>query len=493
MLKHWTTHDEYQNFIAEALKKLNESQLKKLNSHSDSIFKLTSLNLDPVGQHLYPYYSGTGRPALNQPEIIRSFVLMSDLKETSLTNWVISLSHDDLLAMLIGCTPDSLPPLGSYYDFIDRLWLQNPAFEMSGRADLFPPDKNSKPKAKPGKNKKLPNKHSGITEKCADYALAGRDFPFHYELLLQEIFKIAAITPSIECGIIPNDGITLNGDGTCVHAHSSPYGHRVCNCKDEGINNCSCYRHFSDPDADFGWDSDIEKFFFGHTLYSYTYYNSKYKTDLPMHIRFLNARRHDSVSGIVSLSEFKNLNPGLFIKNICLDSAHDNYPTYRLLKEWNISPFIDLNSKRGKPASIPDNITIDEDGTPLCQAGFRMVFKGNCPGRSRVKWRCPVACGERESCDLQGECSPSPYGRCFYTKPDWDIRLYTPVARGTPEYKETYNQRSSSERMNNRILNDYRLHDMKIHGKKRYSFFTMIAGINIHLDARLKKQRMDAA
>lgn len=27
-----------------------------------------------------------------------------------------------VLAALIGCTTDSLPPLGSYFDFMDRLW-----------------------------------------------------------------------------------------------------------------------------------------------------------------------------------------------------------------------------------------------------------------------------------------------------------------------------------------------------------------------------------
>ena len=68
-----------------------------------------------------------------------------------------------------------------------------------------------------------------------------------------------------------------------------------------------------------------------------------------------------------------------------------------------------------------------------------------------------------------------------------------PVPRGTTEYKKIYNNRTGSERVNNRILNDYHLHDMRIHGKKRYSFFAIIAGINIHLDARLKKQKMDAA
>ena len=45
--------------------------------------------------------------------------------------------------------------------------------------------------------------------------------------------------------------------------------------------------------------------------------------DLPLHIRFLDAKRHDSVGGIVSLSEFRKLNPDIPIKNLCLDSAND--------------------------------------------------------------------------------------------------------------------------------------------------------------------------
>ena len=71
--------------------------------------------------------------------------------------------------------------------------------------------------------------------------------------------------------------------------------------------------------------------------------------------------------------------------------------------------------------------------------------------------------------------------------------LYMKDEKLTEEYIKTYNNRTSSERVNNRILNDYHLHDMKIHSKKRYSFFAMIAGINIHLDARIKKQKQDSA
>jgi len=184
--------------------------------------------------------------------------------------------------------------------------------------------------------------------------------------------------------------------------------------------------------------------------------------------------------------------PDLKITNLCLDSAHDNYPTYELCREWDIIPFIDLNSNRGRPESIPKHVTVDTDGTPLCKAGFRMTYWGYSPSRHDMKWRCPAATGKEEKCTCKVPCSSSPYGRCLYTKPDWDIRLYPPVARGTDEYEKTYNNRTGSERINDRILNNYHLHDMKIHGRKRYSFFAMIAGINIHLDAWLKVQKQSA-
>ena len=67
--------------------------------------KLRLLDLDPVMVHLAPFYSTTGRPALNQPQIIRSLTLMLHLGVTSLTRWLNRLASDDLLAFLIGCSP----------------------------------------------------------------------------------------------------------------------------------------------------------------------------------------------------------------------------------------------------------------------------------------------------------------------------------------------------------------------------------------------------
>ncbi|MPQ61575.1 hypothetical protein E4V82_05540 [Clostridium estertheticum] len=111
-----------------------------------------------------------------------------------------------------------------------------------------------------------------------------------------------------------------------------------------------------------------------------------------------------------------------------------------------------------------DNLTVGGDGTCVhCKSSYY---------GSKV-----CDCRQNEIYDCR---------RVIYTKPSWDLRLFTLVPRGSKQWKVIYKTRTCSERINNRILNDYRIHSLRIHGKKRYSFMTMIAGINIHLDARLK-------
>lgn len=113
---------------------------------------------------------------------------------------------------------------------------------------------------------------------------------------------------------------------------------RSTNAHKNGISHYSCKRHFSDPDAHWGWDSDEGASCSHNTA-----------IDLHLHIRFLDARRHDGVNAIVSLREFKTMNLDIPVKNLCLDSAHDNYATYGLCHNWEICPFIDLNINRGAP------------------------------------------------------------------------------------------------------------------------------------------------
>ena len=484
MIKKWQSHRKYLRFLKHCKTRFDSSARSRWRELRPIRMRLKALNLDPAGEFMQSLYSHTGRPALHQAQILRSFVLWfllfrKGLAKLSLTDWVNTLKRDELYSNLIGCSSGSSPPLGSYYDFIDRLWAA-PLSDWYSRNKTFPSNKNkSKPKKPKGKGEKASEKKSNITRRIADRFLAGKDGHLNHQILLQKFFFLVAVLPSLECGLIPKKKLVLSGDGTALHAHASPYGH-------SRPSPDPAFRHFSDPDADWGWDSDLEKYYFGYTLYHLSIYNKDIKTDLPLFLRLFNARRHDSVSFLLTYKEFRDASPGISVRDLCLDSAHDNYPTYELLLHDKIRPLIDLNKNRGRPASLPAELKIDTDGTPVCQAGRRMVFWGNCGSRYRTKWRCPVAVGRCDSCPCP--CSDSPYGRVIYTKPGWDIRLYTPVPRGTALYRKIYKNRTCTERVNNRILNDYGLHSLVVHSARRYSFILMVIGICIHLDARYKQK-----
>lgn len=495
MLVSWLSHDDYCSFISHGISSLSPSDRDRLEgSFGTSLEKLTSLNLDPVRDVLLPYYSHTGRPALYQSQILRSFILMLDSKISSPKMWFLSLHSDPLLALLIGCSPGSVPSIGSHYDFIDRLWLLNKTIQKQERKKKYKFNFFVKPKKiKLKKGEKLPPKSPGTVKRVADFLLAGRSFDKRFERLLQEIFVLAAIIPSTQLGLIDAASLTAAGDATCLPVPSSPYGIKDCDCLKKGVFSCKCERRYSDIDARWGWDSSKEQWFYGHSLYMLSCYNKIFHVDLPLYFRFVNANRHDSIPGVVALAEYRELCPDLPIRNIVLDSAHDNYPTYHLCNEWDMIPFIDLNPGNNGNLTYPGAVTVNEKGVPVCIEGQPMVNWGLCDDQTRRKWRCPLACGKVKECSCKQECSPSDYGRVIYTKPSDDPRTFTPVPRGTKAFKEVFKTRTCSERVNNRVLNDYKVEHMQVRGKKRYAFFTMIACILIHLDARLKVRKMDRA
>jgi len=271
-----------------------------------------------------------------------------------------------------------------------------------------------------------------------------------------------------------------------VDTGASPYGVKICSCASKGIYNCECPRRYSDPKARRGWDSYHETWFFGYTGYFLSVYNSDLKTDLPVYLRLLDAFRFDGVSAIVALAEFRKLYSEFTVDQFLGDSAHDNYPTYHLLNAWNIKPIIALNSKNIGNAKYPSTMTINDNGVPICLEGIPMIHNGFLKDRCRIKWRCPLAMGKIKSCSHKDQCSPSDYGRTFYTKPKWDLRRFTPIPRGSKEWKAEMKKRTGAERVNKRLLNDYQLEQAKVRGKKRWSWRVMIHSINIHLDAMLK-------
>ena len=496
MIKQWQTMHEYHYFLTESKVHFDSSERSRMHNELWIPWqKLKFFDTDIAMRFLEPFFSHTGRPAINQPQIIRSFILFAILVSlgqvaNSLSLWVKRLESDRVLAALIGCAPSTVPPLGSYYDFMDRLWHSSTP-DIYGRNHLLPSTwHHSRPDKPKGKKKKAPEKSESITELLGKRLLQHKDIYFNDEAHLQQFFYEVAVLPSIDAGVIPMDSLTVSGDGTAVHTHASPYGHHQTDTSAMSPDEIrSAPRHYSDPDATWGYDSDLEDHYYGYTLFHLSCYNSTLCSDIPLLLRFTSARRHDAVNFLVAFNEMEKHMPAVKPQNMCLDSAMDNYPTYRLLKDRNISAFIDLNSNRGRPKSIPDSIKIDKNGTPICNAGLKMSPNGCDKSRGTLIWRCPYS--KDHACKCPQSCSSAKYGRGIKTKAEWDIRLYTDVPRGTDAYKQIYKQRTATERINNRILNDYGLHKMKIHTKEHYSFFTMIIAICLHLDARYKQSCMN--
>lgn len=480
MLQSFTTDTEYLAHLNFAYASLDSSSKERLKSPllSSALKKLRRFRLDDANELISSAYSSTGRPALLQAELFRSFFLMLHLKETSVKNWAAILASDPLLLYLIGCT-SSPPSASSHYDFINRFALDSYINE------LFPASKNrkSKPKIKPKKGEKLDNLQPLQVESLVDHYLTvgAPSERSRSSFLLQSLFNQLAVIPSQDFGLIDSHNLTLSGDGTAFHLHASAFGKQV---EDETL--FTLTHRYSAPNADCGWDSDLGVFYFGYTFYNISYYSPLHKCDLPCFITIDKASVHDALTSISAFAQFLDINPELRPKYYCLDSASDNYPTHDFLyNHHNVIPIIDINKRRIKKlyASFEN---LNDQGIPVCDNNIPMIYNGYEHAKRRNKFRCPLAMGKIDSCPHEATCRKSEYGRVRYTKLEDDPKLFGPVPYQSKKWKDIYKNRTSTERINTRLLNDYHLHDFYTRSDKKLLFFAIFAGINIHLDAQVK-------
>jgi hypothetical protein len=172
---------------------------------------------------------------------------------------------------------------------------------------------------------------------------------------------------------------------------------------------------------------------------------------------------------------------------MCFDSASDSLPIFKFFRHKNIIPIIDHN-QRSSGANLFEKFNLDKDGLPVCLNETPMYDYGYDVQRQRRKFRCPLVMGKISSCPHIDECTSSTYGRTVYINDGDDVRLFGPVQYKSDKWKEIYKNRTSTERMNTRILNDYHLHQMRIRNGSKHAVFAIFAGINIHLDAWIKDQ-----
>ena len=332
-------HTAYQNFVVTNLRKYYPDPDSIARSTWDIIDRFWNLDLSYIDEKLKSKYSIFG-PRPRTPSCMhRSYLLSLDFKVTSLTDWSAQLKINPLYAVLSGFEVDDTPGVGTFYDFINRLWDS----EDDNLSSYIHPFKTSvkEPRKKGAKAKSVEKiTVAQLLQELENTAFSIDDQSY---ASLFDIYNTEFLQKSISKGLIHPDSFSLAGDGTPVVTSARERKHRVCDCASKGIRECSCDRYFSQPDCDIGWDSSRGCFYHGYDLYMLVASDSE--SDLPV-FPFLNpASRHDSHGFLHSFFRMKSFLPELNVTKLLLDCSHDAMPIYKYCKRKGITPFIDLNEK----------------------------------------------------------------------------------------------------------------------------------------------------
>lgn len=147
-----------------------------------------------------------------------------------------------------------------------------------------------------------------------------------------------------------------------------------------------------------------------------------------------------------------------------MDAAYDSYENYRfVIEEIGAAPIIALNPRGRVDAITEGSLYLADDGTYTCVAGFKVVYWGKDKKWGRLKLRCPPALGKSQ-CLFRSTCSLSSYGRSFYLHPERDYRHIGPISRGTDQWQEKYNARTTVERAHSEEKGSHRLANPRVRG-----------------------------
>jgi hypothetical protein len=463
---------EHKRYLKRTRRKLvrlypTKQDQEKLNPYSDLILSLFLLDLESLRPQLQAFYHPKPRGTLPRDPIqmFRSLLCMILSGQTlSFTKWVETLRSQPLLAALSGF-PGRTPGIGTFYDFSGRLFPETT--DSIVRQAIFKPKDSAKDRPP----------RPGIVQRLVTKALANQDQPLPpFPALRLNLLLKPIVLRSHELGLLSSsEAIDLAGDGTKFRTGARSTGRKLCDCYKQGIYRCDCSRCYTDRFASWGWDSYRQCFVYGHAFYELTAASSPF--DLPIFLLLAQAKEHDSASGVKALDRAFKLYPELSFASFIGDSAHDNYPTYNLLTAHSITPIIALNTRHTGHYQLDGEFTTDSSGTPVCPEREQMVAVGFCPDRCRQKWRCPRAARHLpKPC----QCSPSAYGRVFYTKPADDPRLFTRPPRNSKAWKKAYKDRTSAERSHKRKKVDLHLEQARVRSRRQWAVRIFLMAICQH-------------
>ena len=115
-------HTAYQTFVLENLRKYYPDPTVFAKSTWDIIERFWNLDLSYTDELLRSKYSVFGPKPRTPSCMQRSYLLSIDFKVHSLTDWAAQLKINPLHAILSGFQFGDTPGVGTFYDFLDRLW-----------------------------------------------------------------------------------------------------------------------------------------------------------------------------------------------------------------------------------------------------------------------------------------------------------------------------------------------------------------------------------
>ena len=115
-------HTAYQTFVLGNLRKYYPDPTVFAKSTWDIIERFWNLDLSYTDELLRGKYSVFGPKPRTPSCMQRSYLLSIDFKVHSLTDWAAQLKINPLYAILSGFQFGDTPGVGTFYDFLDRLW-----------------------------------------------------------------------------------------------------------------------------------------------------------------------------------------------------------------------------------------------------------------------------------------------------------------------------------------------------------------------------------
>ncbi|MBU0531859.1 transposase [Candidatus Micrarchaeota archaeon] len=156
---------------------ISPGRIYTLLVNAQFIAKVFLMDITSVRKIIRPEYAKKhrGSKPRDPAAMLRSLLLMTLYKTSSIDNWVKQLRSFPFFAILSGFDPDDTPGVGTFYDFFHRLYTEDSSHQtkQQKKKHIF----KRKPLKKLKKNEKLPPKHPGIVQRLVDRIIKNQNKP----------------------------------------------------------------------------------------------------------------------------------------------------------------------------------------------------------------------------------------------------------------------------------------------------------------------------